>query len=505
MLSISVGLTGSQCAPDQVDVSVVYGTVVGSAISLPASSEPVRLIVEAPASYAGSYLLAANALQAGPLNLIPPQVSVNSITAELTQTGLWAYDGASAPLALSNQWQRDGIDVSGENDPSYALQAADFGQVLHMREVAQTAAGSAEALSNSLQIDTEPFDVVVDATGQLQIQGNDGRAFAVDADENYYDGDYNIPAGSLASGPVTLLPPLLSGPADPIAGDVLTLLPGLVAYDPDYGDLTLDYSVSGAGVLDLALPMKPTYTVDPADVGTVVTVQTLVTQGSNSVQLASNAVDIPGAAGLVWETVTVPVTPFAVALTHTYIVDLSTFGAGDTIVLTSGPAGYSDTITVDGVAATRIGTSPGNSGARLTLYTLTLSGPGSSVASVDVTLPSLNRCTVNVLGVRGGTLVASDFGADQNRIFTPVTLVGAPTAASNLVLSIVHGGTVVFDGPGLSWSGVTEDFYSGPLNNGLDAIAVATAQDVPVAPYTVLIEQDVSTLGRLGAALLIFS
>ncbi len=500
---LTEALPGPPPPPPPPPSSVTITDLAGNLVELAETITDLSIL--APPVYAGSYTLAAGSLLSAPVSLRTPEVSFDGTAITLSQPGLWAYLATGTVPELSYQWQRGGVDIPGATAQTYVIGPADFDQSLQLVETAQSSVGTVQVISAALTMPPDPFSVTTGPDGNLQIDGNDGRSFTIDAAENYYDGTYSVPAGSLSAGPVTLRPGLLSGPANPAPGDTLSLLPPLMAYDPDLGAVAISYAINGTGLVDEAGQTLPSYTVLPADAGLALEITTSATQGQNTVQSVSNTVDIAGAASLSWAQIGTPQSSTAFTATHAFELDLSGYGVGDILVLGIGPADYAASVTLGGVAASPLGQSGGNGGGRLAVFTLTLTGPGSATTPVEVVMPSPNRVVLTSLAVRGGSLDASAFGFDQNRIFSPVSLSGSPAQGTNLVLALACGGIEAFDGPGLSWTGAAQSFASAPLSGGIDGVAIASAVDVSTSGHTVQVEQDTATLGRYGAAALVFS
>lgn len=100
-----------------------------------------------------------------------------------------------------------------------------------------------------------------------------------------YDGTYLVQSADMAAGPVNLVPPLLSGDADPTVGEVLTIVPGLWVYDGENTEPVPSWTCSGAGSVS-----GLTYTIVAEDAGATLTVTEQVVGGNGTRFAVSNPV-----------------------------------------------------------------------------------------------------------------------------------------------------------------------------------------------------------------------
>lgn len=86
-----------------------------------------------------------------PVNLTPPQIAgATGLGGVLSvDPGIWA--GSS--LGFSYQWQRDGADIADATGPGYTLAAGDDAALIRCLVAAANGLGSAEALSNAVQVE----------------------------------------------------------------------------------------------------------------------------------------------------------------------------------------------------------------------------------------------------------------------------------------------------------------------------------------------------------------
>ncbi|WP_299832286.1 hypothetical protein [uncultured Roseobacter sp.] len=129
--------------------------------------------------------------------------------------------------------------------------------------------------------------------GTAEIEANGGGQVTITvAGSASYDGEYLIDTADLASGPINLVPPALSGSGTTAAGDTLPLVPGLWVYGG--GDIapTISYFSGSTNAVDASNPAMPTLLVDVADAGTVIAVSEQAAGVSGTRTAASNSVPI---------------------------------------------------------------------------------------------------------------------------------------------------------------------------------------------------------------------
>jgi len=129
--------------------------------------DEITVTVTAPGIYAGSYLVAASALEAGPVNLVAPVV-LSDGTPELGETlsrqpGLWLYDARAPQPNLSQRWQEDHFgdgqfqDIPGATGPQFVLDEDDIGDQVRVIETAtQGGVGAQSATSAALLVPAPP-------------------------------------------------------------------------------------------------------------------------------------------------------------------------------------------------------------------------------------------------------------------------------------------------------------------------------------------------------------
>ena len=106
----------------------------------------------------------AAAVSDPPANTVAPVVSGSTtLGATLSTTdGTWT---GTAPIAFTYQWQRGGVDISGETDATYVVVADDFGTNIRCVVTGTNEAGFASANSNNHAIPTLQAQINTIITG----------------------------------------------------------------------------------------------------------------------------------------------------------------------------------------------------------------------------------------------------------------------------------------------------------------------------------------------------
>jgi len=73
------------------------------------------------------YVRTAGDLRAGPINLVLPTISGTTGAGDTLTADNGAWTTSTATITLTNQWQRDGADISGETGSTYTVLAGDAG------------------------------------------------------------------------------------------------------------------------------------------------------------------------------------------------------------------------------------------------------------------------------------------------------------------------------------------------------------------------------------------
>ncbi|MEO9648835.1 MAG: right-handed parallel beta-helix repeat-containing protein [Roseobacter sp.] len=348
------------------------------------------------------------------------------------------------------------------------------------------------------------FSVSLDeGTGELQITNNDGSDFTIDDAADNYDGTYSITVGSLASGPIALVAPVLAGDGSPEAGETLTITPALFAYDGDLGAMTVAYTTTGTNSVNVTDPSNPTLLIDAADAGTSITVTATATQGANDTVSVSNSLAIPSAMSA--ERLAL-VASSVLGTDVTFNIDLSGAANGDRLAFVYGTMSATEpTITVDGVAVPANAGNSGNQGpgGRLWVYDMPMTGAGSATALVDIDSGNSSGHIIAAVLVKGATLDAVDVSYNGGSDVTHDNSVTA-SASPNLVVAVALGRSDYFTS--YSWAGAVEQGSSAPvLGSRSGSIAIAT--DVVAGPYQVgfTTGADAETNSETGIALMAYS
>ncbi|WP_223275000.1 hypothetical protein [Tateyamaria sp. syn59] len=450
--------------------------------------------------YDGTY--SAADLISGPVALDEAVLRVTT-TPEAGQTltivpALFACDPALGTISV--QYTTNGasvVDASDPSAPTVLVDPADAETTLVVTATASQGAGTAESVTNGIEISALPatFNVVLSDDGTLEIEGNDGRSFIIDDAENRYDGTYNVTAAALEAGAVPLVPPVLVGDENTAAGDRLAIVPALFAYDPEQGDLAVSYTTDATNDVDTRDPNNPTLLIDAADAGTTLSIAARGTQGANMAEANSNEVAIADALPVQAATPTFTLPPAAANYDNTSrasaTMDLSAGSAGDTVVIHYGTDSASAPValTVDGQVMTRIASAAAGANGNKTsgyLYELVLTSNGSEDAAIAVDLGASRSNGHIFVGaiVSGGTRVAAD-GA-QTRTAERLSTSVAPSVSQNLVLSLCAGYSDRMNG-NEDWIGTDA---VGTRLTAFFGSTCASAEDVSVGPFTSALQID---------------
>lgn len=123
----------------------------------------IDITITQPSEFAGTYQADTADLTGGPVSLVPPSVSgiVSAGQTLTTVGGLWIYEtNASTPLQTW-QWQRDGADIVGETNATYAVQPGDLGQEISAVETLTDAFGQRSANTTPAGAEFAPSDDVL--------------------------------------------------------------------------------------------------------------------------------------------------------------------------------------------------------------------------------------------------------------------------------------------------------------------------------------------------------
>lgn len=129
----------------------------------------IEITVSGMPCYDGTYTVDPAALDAGPVCLVPATVAGTGSPGETltkTSSGLWAYAGDG--FAVSQNWQADGADISGETGDSYTLTAAEAGTTVALRETAADSTGSRSEGSNGIAVAASSYVFIDDFSGYAE-------------------------------------------------------------------------------------------------------------------------------------------------------------------------------------------------------------------------------------------------------------------------------------------------------------------------------------------------
>lgn len=197
--------------------------------------------------HAGQYPVDPASLADGPVCLTAPRITPyqdgdDSLQA---QPGLWAcLDSAGWPV-IHGQWLRDETVVAGRTAPDFLLDVPLPDASFTYAETARQGGRDKTSVSAPLILSAREPDPVelrmvpmADATLQVTLAGPEIVTVGVAQPANYA-GQYQVDPADLALGPVVLVPPVIALSDDETAFHVRQ--PGLWAYDPERGDLALEY------------------------------------------------------------------------------------------------------------------------------------------------------------------------------------------------------------------------------------------------------------------------
>lgn len=289
-----------------------------------------------------------------------------------------------------------------------------------------------------------------------------------------YPGDHVIDPGEqaqLATGPVNEIAPAVTGTQG--AGQVLFCDGGLWAFDPDGGTPVYSFQWQRDGS-DIPGAHSRAYTQSVEDDGTGLGCIVTATHANGSRSASSGGVSAP-VPNLLQRVGDQFYSDNTSGTTGTINVDLSAYGAGDTLLIFTGPGEYvaAGDLSVDGVAATKISTDrAGNFGARAAVFEHTLSAAGSATTSIQ---------TVN--GIEQGTRAFAVYalrGYSVSEVAHAERNSGGAALLNDLTISVPNNAVVscclgvIWDG--IAWTGATSEET---LNIALDSIGTALATNLP--------------------------
>jgi hypothetical protein len=441
----------------------------------------VSITISESTDFDGTYSAPIADLMAGPVNLVAPQISGSGLSGtDITaRAGLWVFEDLGSPPALTGQWLRDGVAISGQVSAIYSAQESDEGTSLSFEETASDPNGTRIAQSGSIIV-APPLELTL-SDGVVDIVAGPTMLSIAISGTTYFDGTYDVETADLALGPVNLVRPALVGSAD--VGTTLSLREGLWVYEDTGSEPVIDYQwMRDAGVI--SGETASTYTIQSLDEGTSLSVIETATdtQGSNLAQTPGLAV-IPATPPLAVSRVGAFQSSDIPTSSPIFTLDLSAYDTADQIIVFYGPSVYALSSTLGSMTGTKITTDGANSGAsRMTAFAYTLTAAGSAAEQLNLTLPnSTNHHVISVHAVRGGEI--SEVVAVRNTSGAPQTLSVAPTQANNAILACAMG--VSFMDAVFSWTGVTEIETANVPTASSRNVSIAQQSNVAVGPHSV--------------------
>ena len=328
-----------------------------------------------------------------------------------------------------------------------------------------------------LQIDTL-------ADGTFEITIDDGVVTLTLTSPAIYAGTYTVDSTALASGPVNIVPPVLSG--TPAVGETLTLTPGLWVYDAAAGTPVVTYPAPAGLTLDTD---GASYVVQPEDAGTALSVTERATDSNGTRTVQSNGLAVPSSASLSVDLIGAPVMIQQGTGTATITVDLTGYAAGDTIALVYGQQGTPTGATLGGASMQKetteeAATGWGGSGGRSTLFTHVLTADGAPGTEITV---NTNVTTVHafvLVGIKDGSIdvFARQYANDGLGFDLLVT----PNGTRNTIVVAALGRREPFSGDGMSFSANLTSVFNAPADGTIAAgAAFARADDVPAGAFAI--------------------
>ena len=122
-------------------------------IVVQAENGVVEITISTPAVFAGTYTVNLDGLSTGPISLLNPVVTgVVAQSEVLTVRSLWIYDNNVASPAITYQWQRNGVAISGATTSTYTIATADAGTAITVVASATDANGTRTDTSLAVQV-----------------------------------------------------------------------------------------------------------------------------------------------------------------------------------------------------------------------------------------------------------------------------------------------------------------------------------------------------------------
>lgn len=109
-------------------------------------------------------------IEFAPENTVAPVLSGTPEVGETLSVSNGTFIG-TAPITYTYQWKRDGVDIVGATSSTYLLDALDEGTEVSAEVTATNALGSDSALSNALEVGTDPVNVVLPSITGTPVEG----------------------------------------------------------------------------------------------------------------------------------------------------------------------------------------------------------------------------------------------------------------------------------------------------------------------------------------------
>jgi hypothetical protein len=96
------------------------------------------------------------AIEVSPFVISVPFISGNGEEGSTLLLSQGEY-GGDAPITLTYQWLRDGVDIVGETSDTYLVDAIDLGVIINCKVIATNSVGNISVETNTIQISSDPF------------------------------------------------------------------------------------------------------------------------------------------------------------------------------------------------------------------------------------------------------------------------------------------------------------------------------------------------------------
>lgn len=295
MLRIGLGLGARPLGP--LHAQPVRGltiSVLADGMDVPVGVSALMLKVSGSSVHAGSHRLETALLAQGPVCLVAPAIRAKADGSAIeADAGLWACDASAGAAGVARQWLAGGTPVPGETGLLLAWRDEFAGRAISLVETVRQGAAevpqaSAAAVFPGPQTGSG-LVVLPDATLEIALQPGGQARFAVTRPAAHA-GSYDLDSDDLATGPVWLAGPVVSGGT--LRGSTLTAVPGLPVHDAEAGAMTVTGGQWHRGGTPIAGATALAYTIVAADQGHDLTFRQTASDGNGSRTGISNPIGV---------------------------------------------------------------------------------------------------------------------------------------------------------------------------------------------------------------------